>query len=69
MGDYAARCMWDSFTGARSIQIDFCFEMFAHIANFFGFKCIMLGNYDARGLGTDYELLLRCTPGTFHILL
>lgn len=63
MGDYSARSMWDSFTRANEIQLDFCFEMFAHIAWFFGFKCIMLGNYDARGLGNNYELLLRCTPG------
>lgn len=66
MGDYAARCMLDNMNQVEtkcSIQLDFCFEMFAHIASFFGFKCIMLGNYDARGLGNNYELLLRCTPG------
>jgi hypothetical protein len=72
MGDYAARSMWDAYCVTnkeghkRQTQLDFCFEMFAHLTNFFGFKCIMLGNYDARGLGNDYELLLRCTPGRLH---
>lgn len=69
MGDYAARSMWNSIANPTSpCQLDFCFEMFAHIAWFFGFKCIMLGNYDARGLSNNYELLLRCTPGKTNTL-
>lgn len=66
MADYAARSMWASFTN-QDIQLDFCFELFAHITNFFNFKIILLGNYDARGLGNDYELLLRCTDGVEYV--
>lgn len=63
MGDYVARSMWQS----DDLQLDFCFEMFAHITKFFNFKVILLGNYDARGLGNDYQLLLRCTPGVEYV--
>ena len=63
MADYAARSMWASYND-QPIQLDFCFELFAHITKFFNFKVILLGNYDARGLGNDYQLLLRCTEGT-----
>ena len=62
MGDYAARAMWAHHEN-QTIDLDFCFEMFAHITNFFNFKVILLGNYDARGLGNNYQLLLRCTEG------
>jgi NAD(P)H-nitrite reductase large subunit len=62
MGDYAARSMLAERTNEK-ISLDFCFEMFAHITKFFGFKVILLGKYDARGLGNDYQLLLRCTEG------
>lgn len=60
MGDYAARSMWASKTDQK-ISLDFCFEMFAHITKFFGYKIILLGKYDARGLDNNYQLLLRCT--------
>ena len=62
MGDYAARSMYAEQTNEK-ISLDFCFEMFAHMTKFFGFKVILLGKYDARGLGDDYQLLLRCTDG------
>ena len=61
MGDYAARSMWASYTNQR-IELDFCFELFAHITSFFNFKVILLGNYNAKGLDrSEYELLIRCT--------
>ncbi len=63
MGDYAARSMWEA-SQSRKISLDFCFEIFAHITKFFGYKVILLGNYDARGLGNNYQLLLRSTPGS-----
>ncbi|XP_062518956.1 pyridine nucleotide-disulfide oxidoreductase domain-containing protein 1-like [Corticium candelabrum] len=47
--------------------MDFCFELFAHITKFFGFKVVLLGKYNAQGLGNDYELLLRCTPGQEYV--
>lgn len=67
MGDYAARSMHASFSQNQKIDLDFCFEMFAHITKFFNYKVILLGNFDARGLGNDYELLLRCTEGDEYV--
>lgn len=66
MGDYAARSMYSAVNN-QPISLDFCFEMFAHITNFFNFKVILLGNYDAKGLGNDYELLIRCTEGVEYV--
>ena len=64
MGDYAARCMYASlYNNEDKIELDFCFELFAHITKFFNFKCIFLGNYNSQGLDNNYELLLRTTPG------
>ena len=51
------------FTGGEDITLDFCFELFAHVTQFFGFKVVLLGRYNAQGLGNDYEILLRCTKG------
>jgi hypothetical protein len=50
-------------TGGEDITLDFCFELFAHVTQFFGFKVVLLGLYNAQGLGNDYEILLRCTKG------
>ena len=50
-------------TGCEDITLDFCFELFAHVTQFFGFKIVLLGRYNAQGLGNDYEILLRCTKG------
>ena len=65
MGDYAARCMHASLNNQEeTIDLDFCFELFAHITKFFNFKCIFLGKFNAQGLkNNEYELLLRTTPG------
>lgn len=38
MGCYAAKCMFAHQTGDKSLQMDFCFEMFSHVTSFFGFK-------------------------------
>ena len=50
-------------SGNESISRDFCFELFSHVTRFFGFKVVLLGRYNAQGLGDDYEVLLRCTKG------
>ena len=52
-----------SHTGGDDISLDFCFELFAHVTQFFGFKVVLLGRYNAQGLGNDYEIVLRCTKG------
>ena len=70
MADYAARSMWSSYSSPNAkVELDFCFELFAHITNFFGFKIIMLGLFDAKGMENDYELLIRCTEGVEYVKL
>ncbi|XP_072035637.1 pyridine nucleotide-disulfide oxidoreductase domain-containing protein 1-like isoform X2 [Amphiura filiformis] len=58
MGAYAAKCMVADATG-ESISQDFCFELFAHVTKFFGYKVVLLGKYNAQDLGNEYEILLR----------
>ncbi len=60
--------MWASNKN-EEISLDFCFEMFAHITKFFDYKIILLGKYDANGLGDQYQLLFRCTDGIEFIKL
>lgn len=62
MGAFAARCMSDNLKG-QQVPLDFCFELFTHVTKFFGFKVVLLGKYNAQGLGNDYQLLIRCTKG------
>jgi hypothetical protein len=50
-------------TAGEEITMDFCFELFTHVTKFFGYKVVLLGKFNAQGLGNDYELLVRCTPG------
>ncbi|XP_063786159.1 pyridine nucleotide-disulfide oxidoreductase domain-containing protein 1 [Pseudophryne corroboree] len=66
MGWFAARCMAADHLG-ETIELDFCFELFAHVTKFFNYKVILLGKYNAQGLGTDHELLLRCTMGQEYV--
>lgn len=66
MGAYAAKCMTSDMDGNENFM-DFCFEMFAHVTKFFGYKVILLGKYNGQGLGTDYEVLLRCTKGKEYV--
>ena len=37
MGSYAAKCMVAK-TRNEDIPMDFCFELFAHVTNFFNYK-------------------------------
>ncbi|CAH1243854.1 PYROXD1 [Branchiostoma lanceolatum] len=66
MGSYAAKCMVADRDG-EDIDMDFCFELFAHVTKFFNYKIVLLGRYNAQGLGKDYELLLRCTKGLEYV--
>ncbi|CAI9736659.1 nucleotide-disulfide oxidoreductase domain-containing 1-like [Octopus vulgaris] len=60
MGAYAAKSMVAS-DNQEDIEMDFCFELFSHVTKFFNSKVILLGKFNAQGLGNDYELLLRVT--------
>ncbi|XP_072779669.1 pyridine nucleotide-disulfide oxidoreductase domain-containing protein 1 isoform X2 [Taeniopygia guttata] len=66
MGWYAAKCMAADALG-ESIDMDFSFELFAHITKFFNYKVVVLGRYNAQGLGSDHELILRCTKGHEYV--
>ncbi|XP_064012067.1 pyridine nucleotide-disulfide oxidoreductase domain-containing protein 1 isoform X4 [Pogoniulus pusillus] len=66
MGWYAAKCMAADTLG-EPIEMDFCFELFAHITKFFNYKVVVLGKYNAQGLDLDHELLLRCTKGQEYV--
>ena len=66
MGVYAAQCMTQHLKGEEA-NLDFCFELFAHVTSFFGYKLCLLGTYNAQGLGSDYELLVRYTPGVEYV--
>ncbi|KAM8974684.1 pyridine nucleotide-disulfide oxidoreductase domain-containing protein 1 isoform 2-T2 [Pelodytes ibericus] len=68
MGFYAAKCLASDLLG-ETIEMDFCFELFAHVTKFFNYKVILLGKYNAQGLGTDHELMLRCTKGMEYVKL
>ena len=65
MGAYAAKCMIADAAGDE-IFMDFCFELFAHVTQFFGHKVILLGKFNSQGL-EDSKLLLRCTPGKEYV--
>ena len=66
MGWYAAKCMAAASVG-ESIDMDFSFELFTHVTKFFNYKVVLLGKYNAQGLGSNHELLLRCTKGQEYI--
>ncbi|KAL4612695.1 pyridine nucleotide-disulfide oxidoreductase domain-containing protein 1 [Arapaima gigas] len=66
MGWYAAQCIAADVLG-DSIDLAFCFELFTHITKFFNYKVVLLGKFNAQGLGQDHELLVRCTPAQEYI--
>ncbi|XP_075408128.1 pyridine nucleotide-disulfide oxidoreductase domain-containing protein 1 isoform X1 [Tenrec ecaudatus] len=66
MGWYAAKCMAADHLG-ESIDMDFSFELFAHVTKFFNYKVVLLGKYNAQDLGSDHELMLRCTKGQEYV--
>ena len=66
MGMQAARSMVNHMEGEES-ELDFCFEMFAHVTKFFGHKVVLLGLYNGQKLNNDYEVLLRVTEGVEYV--
>ncbi|KAB5542186.1 hypothetical protein PHYPO_G00088550 [Pangasianodon hypophthalmus] len=66
MGFYAARCI-AAHVLEEAIELDFCFELFSHITKFFNYKVVLLGKFNAQGLGSDHELLVRCTKGLEYV--
>ncbi|PZC75666.1 hypothetical protein B5X24_HaOG205773 [Helicoverpa armigera] len=68
MAGMAAKAMYGKIINEEVLQ-DFCFELFTHCTTLFGYQVILLGKYNAQGLGTDYEILLRMTPNKEYIKL
>lgn len=66
MGWHAGRCM-AAHVLSETIELDFCFELFSHITKFFNYKVVLLGKFNAQGLGRDHELLIRCTKGQEYV--
>lgn len=66
MAGMAAKAMHAKITN-QAIYQDFCFELFTHCTMLFGYRVVLLGKYNGQGLGTDYEILLRTTPGVEYI--
>ena len=68
MGMFAAQCMETSLQSDRSENkdLDFCFEMFTHATNFFGYKVVLLGLFNGQK-NIDYEVLLRVTKGKEYV--
>lgn len=66
MGAMAARAMAAKRAG-ETIYQDFCFEMFNHVTQLFGYQVVLLGRYNGQGLNDKYEILLRMTPGLEYI--
>uniref|UniRef100_A0A1A7WJK5 Pyridine nucleotide-disulfide oxidoreductase domain-containing protein 1 n=1 Tax=Iconisemion striatum TaxID=60296 RepID=A0A1A7WJK5_9TELE len=66
MGWYAGRCIAADVL-SEPIDLDFCFELFSHITKFFNYKVVLLGKFNAQGLGSDHELLVRCTKGQEYV--
>lgn len=68
MAGMAAKAMHSNIIKEEVLQ-DFCFELFTHCTILFGYQVILLGKYNAQGLGKDYEILLRMTPNKEYIKL
>ena len=66
MGMMAARAMVAHSRGEK-VELDFCFEMFAHVTQFFGYKVVLLGLYNGQKLEDQYEILLRVTRGREYV--
>lgn len=66
MGSMAGRSMAAAFN-KETVYQDFCFELFGHVTQLFGLPVVLLGRYNGQGLGRDYELLIRSTPGHEYI--
>lgn len=51
----------------QDVYQDFCFELFGHVTQLFGYQVVLLGKYNGQGLGCNYEALIRMTPDKEYI--
>lgn len=66
MGAMAGKTMAAKFNG-EEIYPDFCFELFGHVTQLFGYQVVLLGKYNGQGLNNKYEALLRVTQDKEYI--
>lgn len=66
MAAMAAKAMHAKINNQEIYQ-DFSFELFTHCTTLFGYRVVLLGKYNGQGLGSDYEILLRTSPGLEYI--
>lgn len=73
MGSMAGKSMAAQFTSATNsscnavVYQDFCFELFGHVTELFGYQVVLLGRYNGQGLNNQYEALIRMTDGLEYI--
>ena len=68
MGTCVARSITACLQNEPKLPLDICFEVFTHVTTFFGYKVIMLGNFNAKGLDKNKcEILFRCTKNMEYI--
>lgn len=66
MGEMAGKAMAAKCNGEQ-IYPDFCFELFGHVTQLFGYQVVLLGKYNGQGLDSKYEALLRVTKDKEYI--
>lgn len=69
MGMMAGKSIVAKFNNEEIYQ-DFCFELFSHVTNLYGFQVVLLGKFNGQGMDNDddnYELLFRITPNQEYI--
>lgn len=66
MGAMAGKSMAAKYQGEH-IYPDFCFELFGHVTQLFGYQVVLLGKYNGQGLDNKYEALLRVTKDLEYI--
>lgn len=69
-GAYLAHCLVNGprITSDADLLFGFNFELFTHVTEFFGMKCIFLGLFNGQGLDPDdTTVAIRCTPGKEYV--
>ncbi len=65
-GAMAGKSMVAALEGQEIYQ-DFCFELFGHVTQLFGYQVVLLGRFNGQNLGNNYEVLIRTTPNLEYI--
>lgn len=69
MGSMAGKSMSAAFNKISDNEIyqDFCFELFGHVTQLFGYQIVLLGKYNGQNLSNNYEVLIRMTKNKEYI--